>query len=702
MQILKVAQAPKLDGLLDEKVWADVEAAKDFIQRDPKEGLPATERTEVRALYDEKSLYFGVKCFDSDMPGILATELRRDNSFGNDDSFAVIIDTFHDHRNSFLFRINPRGTQYDALVVEESKDVNVSWDERWEAETNIDESGWSAEIKIPLKSIRFSASEEKPIFGIDFERVIRRRNEFAYWNNYSRNFNFNQVSQAGHLMGMVAPETGLRVRVKPYINTRMITQGGTNRNTSFLGDVGLEDLKYPVTPGLTLDLTVNTDFAQTEVDNQIINFDRFPVFFPEKREFFLEGAGVFEFGVLRAESIGRTEGIPQIKLYHSRTIGLSKDGKAIPILAGAKMTGKLGEKFTVGLLEAQTSDYQAKPGDNFAVLRLKRNIFSRSSLGLLLTNRQAKGGDYNRLIGVDQNLVFLKHMKVTGTLAKSFTDRIQDKQWMGILGASWEDDFFNAGMDYAVVEGNFESDLGFLSHVGVRRYEPRFGIFPRPRQSKKIRQFEFSFRMEHIVRLEDDQLNTQHIHLNNFINFQDGSQFRAPPHRQIENLVKPLYLPGGLIVPPGRYSWWYLPVTYVFNPARKLSGSFQYRHEKDYYGKGGRRQLIMLQPVVKLGRRFSTEIDYSINRIRLPGQAAVVFHLMNNRFNLALSRKWLTSTLVQYNSAGDLFGVNFRLNYIYRPGDNLFVVYNDFRIKTGSVTQLDRSLIVKFTHSFDF
>ena len=297
LTILHIQEAPVLDGFLNEQAWQDADATGEFLQRDPDEGMPVSERTEVRALYDQENLYFGIRCFDSQADGILATELRRDNAFANDDSFTVVLDTFHDHRNAFLFKINPAGTQYDALITEEGRDVNADWDEKWEVETQVDEEGWTAEIKIPLTTIRFSSQGTD--FGIDFERVIRRKNEFGYWNNYLRSFNFRQLSQAGHLLGLSEVESAAQIRVKPYINLRTVTQGADQRNTNYLGDVGLEDLKIPVTSGLTLDVTANTDFAQTEVDNQVINFDRFPTFFPEKREFFLEGAGIFGVSGLR-------------------------------------------------------------------------------------------------------------------------------------------------------------------------------------------------------------------------------------------------------------------------------------------------------------------------------------------------------------------------------------------------------------------
>ena len=693
LTLTKAETPPVLDGRLDDPAWQKSEIIGNFIQRDPDEGMAASEKTEVRALYDEDNLYFGVSLWDAEAAGILATELRRDNAFENDDSFAIILDTFHDHRNAFLFRINPRGTQFDALITDEGRDRNVSWDEKWEVETRIEEDGWYAEIRIPLKSLRYASNDGEASFGVDFERIIRRKNEFSYWNNFSRDFQFEKVSQAGHLRGLEGMGSSFRMRIKPYVSSRIVTRGAVDRDTAYLGDVGLEDLKLSLTSGLTLDLTLNTDFAQTEVDDQVINFDRVPVFFPEKREFFLEGAGIFEFGVWLGEGDR-----PQIKLYHSRRIGLSEQGEEIPMMGGVKLTGKVG-KFTLGLLEAQTDEFSGEPGDNFGVFRLKRDIFSRSFLGMFATNRQAEGGDFNRVIGLDQNLILFEHLEVVGMLGRSFTNGIDDHQLMGALSGRWTDDLLDVGLLYWHLEENFEADLGFLGRPGTRKLEPRFAYSPRP-ASDTIRQMLFSYRMENFQRVEDGQLETRIHHFNYSIFFQNGSWIRINPHHATENLKEPLRLPGGLIVPPDRYSWWYFPVLYVFNPAKRLSGQLSYRYETDYYG--GKRTLLQIMPVIKLSSRFSAEISYSFNRIRLEEGDPVNFHQVNNRINYAFSRKWLTSTSIQYNSASNVMGVNFRLNYIYRPGDDLFIVYSDFRERQNSPSEMDRSLAIKFTHSFDF
>ena len=685
-----------LDGKLDEEAWSRADKANVFTQRDPDEGMPATEKTQVRVLYDNENLYFGVQCWDSQAERILATELRRDNNFNNDDSFSIILDAFHDHRSAFLFRINPRGAQYDALITDEGRGVNTNWDEKWAVEARINEEGWSAEIQIPLKSIRFSSTySDDASFGVDFERIIRRKNELSYWNNFSRDFDFLQVSQAGHLRGMTEKGKGLRLRIKPYLSSQVITRGAADRNTNYLGDVGLEDLKFPITSSLTLDATINTDFAQTEVDDQIINFDRFPVFFPEKREFFLEGAGIFEFGIFRSE------GPPQIKLYHSRNIGLSDTGKEVPMLGGVKVAGKIGEKFSLGFLNAQTDDFGIRPGDNFTVFRLKRDAFTRSSLGFFFTNRQAEGNDYNRVVGMDQNLIFYEHLTLTGLLGRSFTTGVDEDQLIGAVSGRWKDDLLNAAFSYTLLQENFQADLGFLGRPGTRKLEPRFEISPRP-HSDTIRQFLFSWYMEDFQRVADNQLETRIHHFNYTIRFHSGAFIRIAPHHVTENLFEDLDLPGGLTAPVGRYSWWYYPVFYSLNPARKISGSFEYRYEKDYYGAGGRRQRWQIRPRVKFNSQVSLDIDYSINQIRLAGQEESNFHQVNSGFNIAFSRKWLTSTTLQYNSDRNLIGINFRLNYIYRPGDDLFIVYNDSRNRTNSPAEMDRSFVVKFTHSFDF
>ncbi len=280
------------------------------------------------------------------------------------------------------------------------------------------------------------------------------------------------------------------------------------------------------------------------------------------------------------------------------------------------------------------------------------------------------------------------------------TDGLNDGQWAGAVEGLWQDDFLEASFTYVEVRENFETDLGFLKREAIRRHSSRFIIRPRP-QSDLIRQLTFGIHFEQFLGVKDNELITDVYHIDSGISFQDGSSFNVNPHNRTEVVIDTLELPG-FDIPPGSYSWWYSEINYSSNPARKLSGGLSYRPEWDYYGKGNMRHQWAITPVVKFSSRFSVRVDYSINRIEPAGLEAVNFHQMNNTFNFAFNRKWLTSTQLQYNSSNDVLGVNFRLNYIYRPGDDLFFVYTEFRDRTDPITDLDRQIVLKFTHSFDF
>ncbi len=694
LQILTVDTPPVLDGKLDDAAWTTADRANGFVQRDPDEGAPATEATEVRVVTDGTNLYFGVRCSDRDPSGILARELRRDDELATDDTFAIILDTFHDHRNGFVFRINPAGAQFDAMITDEGRTVNATWSEEWLVETRVADTGWTAEIRIPLRAMRFAASDLRPAFGIDFERVIRRKNEQTYWNSYSRNYDFNQLSQGGHLVGVERLTASSRTRFKPYVNSSVFARGTGQHATKLGGEAGVEDLKYTLTPGLTFDLTVNTDFAQAEVDDQIANFERVPVFFPEKRDFFLEGAGLFEFGVARGEG-------DEVKLYHSRRIGLSDEGRAIPIVGGAKLAGKVGEKYTVGLLDVQTDRQGGRAGSNFGVFRLRRNVLSRSSVGVFATNRQAGGPDFNRVAGLDANFVVLRHLTLRAVGGRSSTGGVTRGQSFGWTGWEWNDDLIVSGFDYYRLGENFRSDVGFLERTGVVKYSPHFTISPRPKTGR-VRQYGFGLRVDHFRRLSDGELEAETYHGAANIRFQDGSNIRITPHHRRENLLRPFKLPGGLLVPPGRYSWFYFPNTYSFNPAWKLTGSVQYRIEPGYFGPGGLRQTWNVNPIVRLSQNVSAKIDYSLNRVQLPHGTPVNVHVVNTRMDVSFNREWLTSTTFQYSNTRDLVGVNFRLRYRYGPNHDLFVVVNSVGSDPDPLRQVDRSVTIKLTRSFDF
>ena len=703
--------AVTLDGSLDEPAWQDAPVLLGFIQKDPQEGQPSSERTEFRVLYTATTLYIGVICYDSSPGEILATERRRDDSLQNDDTITLVLDTFHDHRNAFLFRTNPLGTQYDALITDEGNTVNANWDEKWEAASGITPGGWMTEIAIPFKSLRLS-EENGHSWGLDLERIIRRKNESSYWNNFRRGFSLESLSQAGHLDGLENIESGLRLRVKPYL------LGGFSRSSNQFGsdldnasDVGVEVLKYRITPSLTADLTWNTDFAQTEVDDQEVNLDRFPLFFPEKREFFLEGAGIYEFGLTRSE------GITDMKLFHSRTIGLTPDRLPVPIRAGARLTGNL-QGFTLGIMNVQTDSQKVEdtqiPASNYGVVRIKRNVLARSTVGFFLLNRESGGSkDFNRVYGVDANFVFYRYLTVAGLWGKSAQPGVIDQDWVSSGMLKWESDFLMADVDYAFIEPNFRDDLGFINRTNTRRITSAFSIRPRP-NSNLIRQISIEPRVDYVTD-NNWKLQTRIMHFTPRIFFQSGDMFFIAPHRRFERLQRPNTLrrkvvevtPEGerrrealLTIPPGDYSWTYLNITYNANPARRLSGTLGIKPSPGYYG--GDLTEWNISPVLKLSDNLSVGVDYKINQFDFD-KVAFTDHVVNFKVNYNFSNDWLTTTTFQYNNSDSFAGLNFRLNYIFRPGDDFFLVYNEgHRLDDVFRDQKDRILQVKLTYSFDY
>ena len=695
-----------LDGIPDEPAWQEAPLSLGFVQKDPHEGEPSTERTEFRVVYTASTLYIGIICYDSGADEIRATERRRDNNLENDDTVSIVLDTFHDHRNAFLFRTNPLGAQYDALITDEGNDLNENWDETWDVAAQMNPAGWTAEFAIPFKSLRLSENEEQT-WGIDLERVIRRKNEQTYWNGFHRGFNLENLSQAGHLGGWESIETGLRLRIKPF------TVGGfqhsanpndsTFQNTS---DFGMEVMKYRITPSLTADVTWNTDFAETEVDEQQVDLERFPLFFPEKREFFQEGAGIFDFGIANQEA--RRE----LRLFHSRRIGLSPRRQEVPILAGGRITGKL-QGFTAGMLNIQTEALPSEntPVSNYSVLRVKRDVLSRSTVGGFLLNREMAGSsDYNRIYGMDGKFVFRRYLTFDGFLAKSAEPGVNDN-WVMYGSAKWDSDFLLTGMEYFSIDPNFRNDLGFIRRTDVRRFSPFFAVSPRP-NIRGIRQMLFSARWDTLFD-HSNRLIRRIDHYVVQVTFQSGDLIRtSPQHYNFDRVKEPFEISPGVTVPAGNYTWGVWSASFRANPGRKLSGRLAFTQRYGYYG--GNLYVWGISPVLKLTEDISLNVDYNINSGSLPG-GDFTDHTVNTRINYNFNNQWLTSTTLQYNNTDSFLGFNFRLNYIFRSGDDFFLVYNEGRHALfediGNVERRvtgvfdgrkDRSLQLKLTYSFDF
>jgi Carbohydrate family 9 binding domain-like/Domain of unknown function (DUF5916) len=683
--------AIRVDGSLDDEAWKEAEAASDFVQQDPQVGEPASETTEVRVLVDGQAIYFGIVCRDSDPRGVIARELRRDNPFGGDDHFEILLDTFHDHRNAYHFAVNPLGTQYDALITDEGHDVNTEWNERWWSETRVTGDGWTAEIKIPLTALR--AAPDLDTFGVNFKRYIRRKNESAHWTGWSRDFPFLQVSQAGHLAGVGQLKTGLRLRIKPYAlgGFRDAASAGSS-SIERLSDVGLETARFSVTPGLTAEFTANTDFAQTEVDDAVVNLTRFPLFFPEKREFFLERAGIFEFGLG-----GRRGGAAErnLQMFFSRRIGLTTDRVAVPVQGGARLVGHAAG-LDIGVLDVQTGRLAATPGSNYLVVRAKRNVLARSNVGLFASNRQAPA-DYNRVIGGDVNLTLFKNTDIQGFLAKSATPGVSGDDYAGRAKYNWFTDLHEIFLEHLYIGPEFRHDVGFVRRTGIQRSDAAYIWQPRPHRWG-VRNFVLRNELVYTTDIHRTMIGREQISQWT-TRFNSDDAVRVNTTHTFDRVDRAFEIAKGVVVPAGAYGFRDSWAEYEGSGKRIVSGRVRYGGG-DFYG--GSRRYVQLAPAFRPIPLVSVEASYEYNDVTLP-QGAFTTHVVNGRMNFNVSNKWLTTTLAQYDSASSRYVLFFRLDYIYRPGDNLFFVFNQTtEPATPGGDPRNRAVMLKWTYALDF
>ena len=693
---------PVLDGLVDDAVWQTADVVGDFLQREPQEGDQPSERTEVRILYDEENLYFGLVLYDSDPAAIRATQARRDSlrlrapgqrgGDLSDDFVSVLLDTFHDHRNAFVFTVNPLGTRSDATVRNE-REVNQDWDERWEAAARITERGWEAELLIPWSILRYASSNST--WGVDFRRQIRRKNEEVIWNNYSQDYPFVAVSQAGHLVGLENLELAERFRFKPYvIGSFNSLQQQLDPVSEGTADFGIEDFKIKLTSNLTSQLTYNTDFAQVEVDEQRVNLTRFSLFFPEKREFFLEAANNFSFGNTRGRF--RSLNPPPSRLFFSRRIGLADDGTPLPIDFGGKLTGKIG-RGNLGFLNVQTGDSEFGEGRNYTALRWRQDVLSRSSLGAYFSNVQGPDGDYNRVLGVDANFTFLDHLNLTGFAARSMDDEIEGGAWIGQFQARWESDLWEAEGEMLLVEDGFRSELGFIARTGIVKQTLAGRWKPRPGFSW-LRQVDINPYFDRFTNLDGELLTRQ---AGTFVRFllESGDSFSVSFRNNFDLLDVGFEVHPTITVPAGDYRFTDWSTGFATYPGRTISGGISL-HGGGFFD--GNAMRIRPRAAFRLSETFSFAPSYNYNRVKLSGGSFIV-HVARLRADVSFSDRWLTDTLAQYNSLTDELSLFARLRYIYRIGDNFYLVYRQSRLFDGSFAGIEnRSISAKMTYSFQW
>jgi hypothetical protein len=554
-----------LDGVLDEVAWGLAEPAADFIQSEPTQGEVATESTEVRILFDADNLYVGVICFDSHPEGIVANSLRVDFAPSEEDTFEILLDPFASFRDAFLFITTPRGAKRDEQVSNGGRESNVSWDGVWDVKTGRVPEGWTAEIRIPFRTLRYDQKSTEP-WNVNFGRRVRRDNEVTYWAEVPRQFNIKQVSLAGQLAGLHADRIhrGRNLLLTPYFVLNRVDREAGKRVDKDFG----ADLKYGVTSGLTLDLTYNTDFSHVEVDQQQVNLDRFRLSFPEKRDFFLENAGVFEIG-----SVGRifSRPLPESPIvFYSRNIGLSLARRPVPIDGGGRLTGRLGS-YGLGLMSIQTGEGEDQGSENSTVIRVRKDVLTRSYFGGFFLSRSGPERVSNRVFGIDGLYRPRNDLTVNSFFARSQTQGTDGDDWLLRIAGSYNSRRMIINMTHANIQENYRNDLGFELRTGVsaNRFEwrPRF----RPWEGSVLREIRGIVNI-HYITDPAGRLVTREQGTGFDINFRNGTHFRFRRRNFFERLDAPFDLQDVPIV-AGDYHFHEQGIEFNTDRSRTLSGS---------------------------------------------------------------------------------------------------------------------------------
>ena len=719
VRAIKLSGAIRLDGVLDEAVYQDVPAITGLIQQVPDEGAPATEKTEAWIMFDETNVYVSARIWDSAPESEwVANEMRRDTTqLRQNDTFAVNFDTFYDRRNGFNFYTNPLGARADSQFTNEGN-PNNDWNPVWDVRTGRFDGGWTVEMEIPFKTLRYRSGSPQ-LWGVQLRRAIRRKNEWVYLTRLPISAGGGgaagifRISAAGTLVGIEPPAASRNIEIKPY------AIGGITRDAvaNPLGgsatdrDFGL-DVKYGITQNLTADLTYNADFAQVEVDEQQVNLTRFSLFFPEKREFFLEGRGVFDFarggvgGGFRGGG-GFFGGGAAPTLFYSRRIGLEA-GEVVPILGGGRVTGKLGQ-FNVGGLSISTDDkaVSGTESTNFTVARVKRDILRRSAVGGLFSNRSVStsGDGASQTYGADATFAFYENIELLGYFAKTQTPDLVGKDTSYQTRFSYGADRYGLQADHLLVERNFNPEVGFVRRDNFRRtfVEGRFS--PRPRSIDAVRQFRLIGSVDYILTADTDVLETRLNKLQFATELESSDQFGVTVNDNYELLLSPFTPPGAdFAVPVGGYAFKDVEMSYSLGQQRRVNGSVSL--QRGGYFNGNITTLGLRQGRIAVLPQMSIEPSISLNWIDTP-QGSFRTDLAVTRVNYAFNPRMFFSGLVQYNSASDTVSSNLRLRWEYSPGSELFIVYTEDRdstpLRPDRSTELrNRGFVIKFNKLFRF
>jgi hypothetical protein len=699
----RISQPIRIDGRLDEEVYATVTPIDGFIQQEPRPGGPATEKTEVWVLFDDQNLYFTCRCWEAHPELIVANEMRRDIvATGGQDHFAVGLDTFRDRRNAVFFLVTPVGGTFDALTTDEVG-LNKDWNAVWNWRAGKFDGGWVTEMVIPFRSLRYRAGRDQT-WGVQFRRTIRHKGEYTYLTATPQAFGNNALIRSSSfpaLEGLQTPPPGHNIEVKPYA----ISDLRTDRlaRPAFSNDPGADvgvDAKYGVTKGLTLDLTYNTDFAQVEEDEAQVNLSRFGLFFPEKREFFLENQGIFAFG--GATNTGRQSASLTPSMFFSRRIGLA-GGREVPIVGGARLSGRAG-RYTVGLLDIRSDDAPSfgALATNFSVVRVKRDILRRSNIGALVTHRSnaIAGNGANAVYGIDGQYA-RQFLSINAYLAKSQTPGLNGRDLSYRTQLDYNADRYGLELERLVVDDNFNPEVGFMRREDFRRNFAKVRFSPRPKQVRLIRKYTYEGSFEYDTD-NQNKLESRYFRGLFKLELQSGDSISVEQQRTLERIDIPFPISESdrLSVPVGTYEFDNTVAQYTLGAQHRLAGTATYEAGSFY---GGHKQTAGLTGRLEVTVPFAIEPTVSFNWLDLP-EGRILAKLMSTRFTYTMTPRMYLSALLQYSSTTTSLTSSVRFRWEYIPGSELFVVYQEGR-DTFPVRRTDlenRGFIVKVNRLFRF
>ncbi len=658
-----------------------------FTQVQPFEGNRASERTEVYIGYTDDMLYVGVICFDRSPEKIIVSNSRRDSDLTEEDSFQFVVDAYRGEQHGFLFGTNAAGIEYDAQLIHTNKPdffdtgFNKNWDTTWDVVATRGDHGWSAEFAIPFKSLRYSGRGAQD-WSFNFQRIVRHKNEISYWSPIPVQFALNRLSLAGMVKGIEVP-SARNLKVTPYVLSSQV-RGGVNDVDDDDTEIGV-DVKYSLTPSLTLDLTYNTDFAQVEVDQQQINLDRFSLFFPEKRPFFLENANQFSVGVPS-----------QLELFFSRRIGIGPAGQQIPIEGGMRISGKVRDSTNIGLLHMRAEDVNGvAPTTDFSVIRIKEELANRSSIGLLMVNKDSELGD-NQTYAVDGQWGIGEQAALSGFAAKTETDGIDDDDHAFRIRANKDGDLWGYSGAYTEVGEGFNPEVGFLTRRGYRHVS-LFG-------SRRMRMGEYSRLLEFFPHASydgywdfDGFYETGRIHLDWSTIWKSGAQLHTAVNLNHEGVKEPFEIVRGVFVDAGEYDEEEISIFSSTDSSAPLSAGLNFVAGGFF---GGDRFSASPHVNYRVGETFSARLSLNHNDVDLPNGDFKI-NLTQLRLSYSFTPKISLQAFVQHNDRDDLLATNVRFSWLQSANSGLFIVYNETDDDRNAPGRPRREFILKYSHIFD-